>query len=93
MVVDMRVPRYPTTSQSHRDGREETEMMIRAYDKEEIRRAWTEYTEGTGNEYPWDESIVDDVADIIEQSRYENSKGRMPILTIEEAVEIVADAR
>ena len=74
-------------------GREEIEMAIRAYDKEEIRRAWAEYTEGTGNEYPWDESIVDDVADIIEQSRYENSKGRMPILTIEEAVEIVADAR
>lgn len=67
--------------------------MVRAYDIAEIRRVWEEYTEGCENEYPWDDSIVDDVADLIEQSRYENSKGRMDILTIEDAIQIVCDAQ
>ena len=68
--------------------------VLREYDKAEIQRAWEEYTEGMSNEYPWEEDIVDDVADLVEQSRHEVAKGRMEkMLTIEEAVQIVADAR
>ena len=67
--------------------------MVREYDNEQIRKAWMDYTEGCEDEYPWDEDIVDEVADLVEQSRWEASKGRMAVLTIEEAVQIVADAR
>lgn len=68
--------------------------MIRAYDKTEIAEIWANYTEGCECEYPLTEDHIDEITDLIEQSRYEVAKGRMEKpLTIEEAVQIVCDAQ
>ena len=66
--------------------------MIRMYDIEEIKREWLDYTEGIEGLYKWSDEIADEVAGMIEQSRWEASKGRMEVLTIREAVEMVCDA-